>query len=606
MSLADRFKCKKPENLLNIGYTHMDQIAEIKQKLDIVDIVGGYVSLKKSGRNYKGVCPFHAEDTPSFMVSPELQIFKCFGCNEGGDVFSFIQKIEGIDFPRALEKLADRAGIVLEKRALDPNLGKKKILYELNHLTSEFYHYLLTKHAVGKVGLEYLKGKRGLTDRTIKDFMLGYAPQELELLYKFLTKKKYKPEDILSSGLVIARSGGDYVDRFRGRIVFTFTGLDGKIVGFTGRTIFDENPKYMNTPETLVFHKGSTVYALDKAKMSMKKEGAVFVEGNMDVISAHQHGLKNVVAVSGTSLTTDQLKLISRYTNDLTFCFDSDTAGDAAAHRAISMAEALDFNIRALLIPQGYKDLDEYLVKNPKETKNILNDAIPVYDFFLVSALKRNDKKQAIGKKIIMQELAPIFGRIRNLVTLDHYIKRISKELDLKEDTVLTMFKTPLDVKNASTQEFEASSFIAPKRSPQEYILALLMKAPLDTAQSVLYKLGQEDFPDDNIKNIFSTLKSYLTDLKGSFRIGKFIPKLDENLRSMAEDLYLWDLEHIISESRILTGEIDRTFERVKKERIRGELRELSEKISQAELEKDSSAVKKLSEKFKNLSEKLI
>lgn len=584
----------------------MDQIAEIKQKLDIVDVVGGYVSLKKSGRNYKGVCPFHAEDTPSFMVSSELQIFKCFGCNEGGDVFSFIQKIEGIDFPRALEKLADRAGIVLEKKALDPNSGKKKILYELNHLTSEFYHYLLTKHAVGKVGLDYLKGKRGLTDQTIRSFMLGYAPREWDLLYKFLVKKKYKSEDILSSGLVIARSNGGYVDRFRGRIIFPFTGLDGKIIGFTGRTVFDENPKYMNTSETLVFHKGSTIFALDKAKVSMKKEGVVFVEGNMDVISAHQNGLKNVVAVSGTSLTTDQLKLISRYTNDITFCFDSDTAGDAAAHRAISMAEALDFNIRALLIPQGYKDLDEYLVKNPKGTKNILDNAIPVYDFFLVSALKRNDKKQAIGKKMIMQELAPIFGRIKNPVTLDHYIKRISKELDLKEDTVLTMFKTPLDIQSSNTQEFEISSFIAPKRSPQEYILALLMKAPLDTAQSVLYKLGQEDFPDDNIKSIFSALKSYFTDLKGSFRIGKFVPKLDENLRNIAQDLYLWDLEHIISESHILVGEIDRTFERVKKERIRGELKELSEKISQAETENDLSAVKKLSEKFKNLSEKLI
>ena len=325
----------------------------------------------------------------------------------------------------------------------------------------------------------------------------------------------------------------------------------------------------------------------------------------MDVISAHQHGLKNVVAVSGTSLTTDQLKLISRYTNDITFCFDSDIAGDTAAHRAISMAEALDFNIRALIIPQSYKDLDEFLVKNPGNSSKVLNSAIPVYDFFLVSALKRNDKKQAIGKKVIMQELAPVFGRIKNPVTLDHYIKRISKELDLKEDTVTSMFRSPSDVKNANTQEFD-TSFVVPKRSPQEYILALLMKAPLDTAQSILYKLGQEDFPDDNIKNIFSTLKSYLADLKGSFRIGKFIPKLDENLRSIAEDVYLWDLEHIISESRVLTEEIDKTFERVKRERVKGELKELSEKINQAEMEKDSSAVKKLSEKFKNLSEKLI
>jgi DNA primase len=587
----------------------MDQISEIKSKIDIVELINGYVPLKKAGRNYKGVCPFHSEKTPSFMVSQELQIFKCFGCGESGDIYAFTQKIEGLDFPQTLEKLAEKAGVVLQKTHHDPEESKRKTIYSINKTASDFYHYLLLNHPAGKNALEYLTQKRGLSADTIKEFKLGYAPDTWDSLYKFLVKRKYNTNDLVSAGVITLKSSGEgHIDKFRGRVVFPFVGLDEKILGFSGRDVVGREPKYLNTSETPVFHKSSFLFGLNKAKVALKQEGAVLVEGPFDVISAYQYGIKNVVAPSGTALTPGQLKLISRYTKDLILCFDPDSAGNTAMLRGIELAEAEDFNISTAVIPEKYADLDELLHKDLKTAKNILKEPIPVYDFFLYSSTKRNNKHTASGKKAIMQDLTPVLNKISNRVVLEHYIKKVSEELDIEESTIRSIInkRSSMDqyMEKEASKEGSAGKNIA-KNSPPEYILALILKAPLDTAQTFLYKLGQKDFPSETGKEVFSELKEHLNGRKRKFDIKYFCNKFPEDTQTYINDLYLWDFEEILEDEKRLYSEMETTLSRIKKDTAKRELKELTEKIKQAEAEKNKDMITELSKKIKAVSEKL-
>ena len=580
----------------------MDQINEIKQKLDIVDVVGGYVTLKKSGRNYKGLCPFHAEDTPSFMVSQELQIFKCFGCQSAGDIFKFIQEIEGVDFSQALQTLAEKAGVKLQKHDFNSKIdAQKKIIYEINHLTSEYYHYLLTKHAVGKIGLDYVKKQRQLSDITIRDFTIGYAPDNWDTLYKALIKKGYKPEDLVASGVVIPRSSGQgFIDKFRGRIIFPLTAIDGKIVGFTGRTIFNKDPKYLNTGETLVFQKSNILYALDKAKVAIKKEGCVVVEGQMDVISAHQAGITNVIAFSGTAVTGNQLKILSRYTKDITFCFDSDSAGESASRRAFELAEKEGFNINVVTIPKGYKDLDELIKHDVSEAKSVLANPIPAYDFILNTIIKKYDKTSATGKKKIMEELVYEFSRMTNQVLLDHYIKKIAEALDISESVVSELLTKKVTVSKYLPEEKPAlAGSNLPKKSAEDYALALLLKAPLDSQISLLYKLEAHDFTNPEFQAIYTSLKSH-HDKADTFNVQAFIDTIDSNLKNLVSELYLWDLGDLFDEPKLFLQEINATFARIRRDTLKRELKNLTLQIKQAEAEGNTKLLKELSNKFKD------
>ena len=588
----------------------MDQVDQIKRQLNVVDIVGSYIELKKAGNNYKALCPFHSEKSPSFMVSPELQIFKCFGCGEAGDIFSFIQKIEGVEFPQALEQLADKAGIKLEKAKGDPEKSRKAVLFEINHLAAQYYHYILTKHRVGKKALAYFTKKRGLTMDTILSFNLGYAPDSWDSLFGFLTKKKYSINDMLAAGIIVQSKSGTHIDKFKGRVIFPMMGIDGNVVGFAGRTLFDRDPKYLNTSETLVFHKGSFLFGLDRAKVSVKKEGAVFVEGPVDVISACQAGITNVIATSGTALTTAQLKIIARYTQDITFCFDSDTAGFAAMERAIGLTERENLNVRVALLPDGFKDLDEFLVaKDGHDVKKVLSQAAPVYDFFIADALKKNNKHDPIGKKKIVAELIPWFAKINDPVTQNHYGKKLAELVGIDEEVITTMLKTGSAADDGAEFSADTSAQNAPSAkitSPQEYLLVLLLRAPLDAAQKVLYKLGQRDFTNPQFEAIFPGLKAYLLGRKKKFEIKHFSNKFDETLRKVVEEMYLWDLGESSNGDAFFDSEIDMAFARVKQDTVKRELKELGAKIKEAELENNQAAIKELSEKFEELSQKLI
>ncbi len=588
----------------------MDTVSQIKQNLDITDVIAGYISVKKSGKNYKALCPFHSEDTPSFMVSPELQIYKCFGCGEAGDIFNFVEKMEGVDFNSALEILAEKAGVKIERRQHDPNYKKKAKAFEINLMAAEFYHYLLMKHKSGRKALEYLKKKRGFDDRTIRAFKLGYAPNTWDTLYQFLNKKGHSDENLLITGVVMARRSGEgFIDKFRGRIVFPFVDVSGKIVGYSGRDVVGRDPKYLNTQETIVFNKSAFLYGLDKAKAAVKKDGAIFVEGQMDVIKAWQNDITNVVAASGTSLTSVQLKIISRYTKELTFCFDSDDAGLNATARALALAEPFDFDVKVAMIPESYDDLDDYLKESAGAAKKALKNPIPIYDFYLANALKRYKKETAYGKKRIVEYLAPVFSKISNNVVLDHYVKELSEKISTSEEAIRGALKEPKEFKSKEDEKKSkenAKMQQEMKKSPEEYLLALLLKARLDTMGQFLYKLDSEDFTVERNTIIFEELKKYIDSKPKEFDIKYFTEKIDPKFKELTLEMYLWDLGDLTSNRILFVREIESAISRIEKESIKRKLKKISEQIKLAELETDAKKIEELSKEFSELSKKLV
>ena len=361
-----------------------EQIEEIRNRLDIVDVVGKYVQLKQAGKNYSGKCPFHVEKTPSFIVSPELQRYKCFGCGETGDIFNFVQKIENIDFPETLEKLAKEAGVTLKKQVVNTLYER---LEEINKKATIFFFKQLKDKGNVKV-LEYVKG-RGFTDESIKNFGIGYASGGIELL-QFLQKDiKYSKEELLASGLFVEKEG-KLRGKFYKRVMFPIRSSSGRVIAFTGRVLpgNDYGPKYMNSPETPIYHKKDNLYGQYESRQEIrKKDLAIMCEGTTDVISAHQIGVKNIVAPLGTALTKEQLQKISKLTKNVLFLFDSDTAGQKALEKAFILSQDLSLNTYATnTLP--YKDIDEMIKDSPKKFKSLVNKKIDAYTYLLTQFIK--------------------------------------------------------------------------------------------------------------------------------------------------------------------------------------------------------------------------
>ncbi len=584
---------------------------EIKSRLSIVDIVNSYVTITKSGKNYRGLCPFHHEKTPSFMVSPELGIFKCFGCSRGGDIFSFIQEAEGVDFVDAAKLLADKAGVKIAIKEKAETRDRKEIIFELNHLATEFYHFILTKHKLGERALKYLTEDRKLSQKTIEDFSIGYSPNSWRSLSDFLISKKFRIEDILASGLSISSENAKgYYDRFRGRITFPIKDTSGKTIGFSARTLGDEVPKYINTPETEVFHKGKVLFALDKARMNIKREGAVvLVEGQMDAISAHQAGFTNVVATSGTALTSDQILSLKRLASDIIFCFDSDFAGIEASTRGIEIASEQGMNLKVVAIPKPFKDLDECVRTDPNAFSSALENAISIYDFYFNTAFSRNNPSDPIGKKKIADTLLPRIASIANPVLREHFVRKLSLDLAVSEESILSMLNSPVVGKGESQEDpvkREIDLNLLRGTSLQEYVLVLLLKAPLDLASSTLYKLGQRDFSDSDLETIFVELKNYLLGRKRKFEIKYFLAKLNDALSEKVSVLYLKDAGSLADDENRLKEELLLVLSRIKNETVKRELKNLSIKIREAEALGDAKEIQRLSEEFKDISERLI
>ncbi len=585
----------------------MDDLELIKSKINIVDLVQEYLPLKKAGVNFKAPCPFHPEKTPSFMVSPERGIFHCFGCQKGGDIFKFIMEKEGVEFKEALEILAQKAGVKLSQKSKIKN--EKDKLYEANEKAAEFYHFILTNHKLGKPALDYLKN-RGLTDATIKKFRIGYAPNSWDSLAKFLVKRGFNNKDLIDAGLLVPSQKGGY-DRFRGRIIFPLFDIKNQILGFSGRVLDQGEPKYINSPQTILFDKSKFFFGLQASKGSIRqKNAAILVEGEMDMLLSFQVGVENIVATKGTALTSDQLELMKKYTDTILLCFDKDLAGDAASRRGIEMAEQRGFTIRVIKIDGG-KDPAEMCLKDPKSWEEAVLGAEPIYDYYLRSVSMRYDSKSAEGKKSIGQELLPIINQITDTFTREHYVQKLSALLGVEEKLLRTQLKTaavptPQSSLNSPVSPKTDSLALSRRERLEEYLIALLLKMPPDA--TFIPNFPETLFLSEDQRSIYVLLVLYLDAISfkaKSFNIKEFVDSLPEELRFSVDRLYLVDTSDKLSDSKSWREEVDKVVAELKRALLKASLEKLSLEIKNAQSFGKMEQLETLNKRFRDLSVKL-
>lgn len=588
----------------------MDDIELIKSRINIVDLISEYLPLKKAGVNFKSPCPFHQEKTPSFVVSPERGIFHCFGCQKGGDIFKFLMEKEGIEFPEALEILAQKAGVTL-KRAKSKESSKRQRLIEANLKAAQFFHHILIKHALGKKALEYLKG-RGLTDKTIEDFNLGYAPNSWESLTSFLKKRGFKIEEIVEVGLAVSSQKGGY-DRFRGRVMFPLVDVKNSVRGFAGRVLAEGEPKYINTPQTVLFDKSGFLFGLNLSKGEIKqKSSAILVEGEMDMILSYQSGIKNIVASKGTALTQGQLDLLKKYTDTLLLCFDKDLAGDSASRRGIEMADQSGFNLKVISIPDG-KDPAELAVKDPSAWEKAVLEAEPIYDYYLRSISGRYSLKTAEGKKRAAAELLPIFSKISDTLTFEHYLQKLSAMLEVSEDLLRKQIEK---VKLGGEAAPDYSVTVRQpdiKSEPQsrrelleEYLLVLLLKVPVD--MTFVPSFPETIFTQERFKALYVLLVLYLDSISfkgGEFNISEFVKSLPPELVELADRLYLKEPSDKLIASKAWKEEVETVVTELKKALVKASLEKLSAQIKNAQSFGKIQELEVLNKRFRDLSVRL-
>lgn len=420
----------------------MDAKEDIKRRLSVEDVVSGYIELKRAGRNFKALSPFTNEKTPSFMVSPDKQIWHDFSANQGGDMFSFVMAMEGVDFVGALEILARKAGLDLSnyQRTGGKTAALKKRLYEALEQATRYYHLSLSKNPTA---LKYLKNERGFSAETIRTFRLGFAPSVGSALVNFLAKQKFSADEIKRAGLSAARRGGAG-DMFRGRIMIPLMDGQGRVVGFTARQLREDpdGPKYINTPQTLLYDKSRHVFGLHLAKEQIRKDDfSVLVEGNLDVIASHQAGIANAVAIAGTALTRDQLIQLARLSHHVKLAFDQDRAGLTATVRAIPIAGELDLNL-SIVDLSGAKDPDELIKKDPKLWQKALTDSTYVMDWLVEHMGTLHDLSTAPGKRAYSDALIEIMKRLKDPVETDHYLGVVAVKLGVSSDSLAAKLKS--------------------------------------------------------------------------------------------------------------------------------------------------------------------
>lgn len=582
----------------------MDDVDKIKNKIDVADLIGGYIPIKRAGRNFKAVCPFHNEKSPSFVISPERQMWHCFGCNKGGDIFTFIEEYERMDFSESLKLLADKANIKLTKTAFLTHQDEKKArIYEINHLTSLFYHYLLTEHKSGKNALSYVTEKRGLTPALIKTYLLGFSPHQSSALTSYLINKKgYTKEELIEAGVATLRNGRVY-DFFQNRIMFPIQDSRGNIVAFSGRGLTDGAiPKYINTKETPVYVKGDTVFGLFQARDSIKKEGKVLLmEGEFDVISSFKEGITNTVAIKGTALTENQIRLLKRYAQKIVFCFDTDKAGTEAQRRSIALITHEGINASVVIPPEG-KDPDELLNENPVLFKKALKNEVNIYDFILNSAVQNEDPESVEGKKHILSRTLSFIADIDNEIVKEHYLKKLADLLNSSYESVVkevgktkvpqkTVEKIPINTTKKSYQEMMEDhllTLILQSEKPKEYTVIV---------SSILDGIG---LTTPQINQIFTALKQFFLSSE-ELNITE-LTKLLPPLLVPVFDLYFLTPISPLSPEEAYAHEVEKTAKLVRQLSVKEQLKILSGKMKLEEKAGNEDALQKLRVEFNNLA----
>jgi len=587
----------------------MSQIREIKDANNIVEIIAERIKLEPSGINFKACCPFHNEKTPSFFVHPGMQRYRCFGCGASGDVLDFLQNYEGVTFYEALKILADRAGIEVKEFQKSQEDEERDKLLEILNLAKEYYHYLLTDHKAGQAGRDYLKD-RGTTAESIKLFQLGYSIDSWDSLINYLhKKKKYNLDLIAKTGLIIKGRGGRYYDRFRGRLIFPLKNHRGQVVGFSGRILQKDakEAKYINSPETLLYHKSKMLYGYSELFREIKKkEKVIVVEGEFDMISSTQAHVNNVVAIKGSALTEDQVALLSRVTKTIVLSLDADSAGIKASKRAIEIVKDKDLDLRVIDLKHldfiskedETKDPDDLARENPKLWRRAVDEAVSAYQFLLDTALDSYDSSSPDGKRKIINELAPMMRSIPHAVEKEFYLQKLSEALNVKQ-SLLKEDIEKFGVKKESfiskdKQEQKVIKHKTYQEKNEEYLLFLTFKFAGEELKEKIKAVSQLELETVGAKQIFEALNKW----KQDFDLEKFSSILAEDLK---EILIAWVLNpeyEKLADQIKLEAEWQQLFAKVEKEALRSQITKINQEISDldAKLKRDDHEEKRLDE----------
>ena len=593
----------------------LSPVEEIKSRLDVLEVIQGYLKLNKAGSNWKGLCPFHSEKTPSFMVSPSRQMWYCFGCAQGGDIFTFVSKMEGVEFADALRLLADKAGLKLSR--LDPQIqSKKKHLYEICELAARFFERPLVSSA-GQAASKYLK-ERGVSSESIVNFRIGWAPDSWQSLRNFLAGEGYDDQETESAGLVIKSEADNasvsphldqresasrrYHDRFRHRIMFPISDVQGQVIGFSGRlfdkikahTVHADAGKYINTPNTALYDKSRSLYGLDKARAALRQSGScVLVEGNLDVVLSHQAEVENAVAPCGTAFSLDHFRTIKRYCGKLLLAFDADEAGDAALQRSIGTALSQGLGVMVAAVPLG-KDAADVVKENPKLWLETVERPVPYIEYILARSVTKFPPNVE-GKKAVLAAVLPFVKSVFSPLERDHWLQEIAQRLAVGKDVVLAELKlsaAPSDQVGAVAVVFPSGSGalgqagVFPKLRQEEYLLALLIKYPGLRRRVSEIELNLLEQP---------RLALAVRDLVG----GEEKNELISSAAVLAGDF----LEEFVTDPE---AEFSRLAASLKRQRVQDQLRTIQADIKKAELAGDRPNLELLLAEFNNLSKSLI
>lgn len=578
-----------------------NQIRQVKEATDIVQIIGERLQLQRAGRNLKANCPFHSEKSPSFFVSPELQVFRCFGCGERGDVFSFLEKYDGLTFGEALKLLADRAGIKLESHHFSAEDTQRERLLQILDLAKTYYNYLLTTHQIGQKGREYLR-ERGVTNETIAEFQLGFAPNSWDGLIKYLHgKKKYQLEDMLATGLIIQREGAqrnstnarDYYDRFRGRIIFPLTDHRGRVVGFSGRVLNpdEKSAKYINSPETLLYHKSELLFGYSQHYRALREaQIAIIVEGEFDVISSAQAHVRNVVGIKGSAFTKEHVERLQRVVNTVVLSLDADKAGVAATKRAVEVARGSELRIKVLPAKElGGKDPDDMAREDPKGWRELVKKSISAYQFLIEAAIAQHDISTGEGKQAVVTELAEVLLSIPHVIEQSHYLEELAKKLHISIDILrkdLASYRVKKQVVTNSAPLPTEPEWTAQEKR-EAYILGELIKLSPEKRINWMNKINTNWITHAGLRKIFEQIQQS----PATFQLKQFASHLPAELQSLFGEVYLQTVDQdevnmAVFEKNILR--IRQIFLEEKKQNLQSKLAELdtiTDKTQQQELE---------------------
>lgn len=526
------------------------QVQQVKQRTDIVEIIGEKLQLSRAGRSFRALCPFHSEKSPSFYVSPEMQVFRCFGCGAKGDAFSFLEQYDRMTFPESLRYLAERAGVELIQEYRTPVDQQRERILEIMELTAQYYHYILQHHALAGHAREYLKD-RHVHAESIKHYRLGYSANSWDGLLKFLLgKKQYVLTDVLAAGLIIPRAKAspnssnprDFYDRFRGRIMFPLTDHRGRVVGFSGRTLDPDakTAKYINSPETTVYHKSELLFGLSQHHREISTERQVIVvEGEFDVISSAQAHVRNVVAIKGSSLTTEHLQVLKRYVDTIVLSLDADAAGVEATRRAIEVARPHDVRVRVLASSAlAGKDPDEVARHDPKAWREHAKRSISAYQFLIDAAFAQFTVHTGEGKQAIVKTIAPVLLQIPHAVERAHYTEKVAARLGVSEEILQLDLQrvriNPTRVAQPAERPLHPSGTVSPLEKSEQFFLHVLLHAEPQIRAVWVQKLSQHTFSTQSLQTIAAAVA-----VAPQQSVQQIAQRLPVELQDALSDLYL-------------------------------------------------------------------